>query len=101
MPFAPSTRWSSARGTREDSVSPSTYLTTTQLSALRRRLADELAIPWLEREAYLPAHAQDVAGDICRPDMGGAYLSNVQSRASVRGLRAELDAVVERMEVAS
>jgi hypothetical protein len=78
-------------------MSPSTYLTTTQLSSLRRRLADEL----LDRASVEPGAAQDLAWNICRPDMGGAYLSNVQSRASDRGLRTALDTVVERMAVAS
>jgi hypothetical protein len=79
-------------------MSPSTYLTLAQLSALCGRLANEI----LDRDAdCAPLVAQDLAWDICRPDMGGAYLSNVQSRANDRGLRAELDAVVERMAVAS
>lgn len=79
-------------------MSPSTYLTPVQLSFLRGRLADEI----LDRDSdYASCVAHDIAWDICRPDMGGAYLSNVQSRASFRGLRAELDAVVERMAVAS
>ena len=78
-------------------MSPSTYLTPVQISSLRRRLADEL----LDRSSVAPGTAQDVAWDICGADMGGAYLSNVQSRADVRGLRAELDAVIERMAVAS
>jgi len=79
-------------------MSPSTYLNLVQLSFLRSRLAAELRrrVPSLP-----PIEANDLAWDICRPDMGGAYLSNVQSRASARGLRAELDAVVERMAVAS
>ena len=80
-------------------MTPTTYLTPTDLSALRRRLADEI----IDRRAdkNVPAdfaqYASDTAGDVCRSDFGGAYLSNVQDRAAARGLRAELDAAVERM----
>lgn len=75
-------------------MSPSTYLNPAQLSAMRSRLAEELC----DRDlAVAGSVAQDAAYDVCRPDFGGAYLSNVQNRADARGLRAELDAVVERM----
>jgi len=84
---------------RGGSVSPSTYLTPVQLSSLRRRLADEL----IARNPALAANgrAADLAGDVCRADFGGAYLSSVKSRAEIMGVGHALDAVVERMEVAS
>lgn len=81
-------------------MTPTTYLTPTDLSALRRRLADEIVDRRAAAEPVTPdftQYAADTAGDVCRPDFGGAYLGNVQSRADARGLRAELDAVVERM----
>ena len=80
-------------------MTPTTYLTPSDLSALRRRLADEIVDRRADKNvpANFTQYATDVAGDICRPDFGGAYLGNVQSRAAARGLRAELDAVVERM----
>lgn len=81
-------------------MTPATYLTATDLSALRRRLADEIIDRRAAEEPVTPSftqYASDTAGDVCRSDFGGAYLSNVQDRAAARGLRAELDAAVERM----
>lgn len=81
-------------------MAPTTYLTPSDLSALRRRLADEIIDRRAAEEPVTPDFAQyasDTAGDVCRADFGGAYLGNVQDRAAARGLRAELDAVVERM----
>lgn len=81
-------------------MNPTTYLTHADLAALRRRLADEIIDRRAAEEPMTPdfaQHASATAGDICRADMGGAYLGNVQNRADARGLRAELDAVVERM----
>ena len=80
-------------------MTPTTYLTPSDLSALRRRLADEIVDRRAGRNvpADFAQYASDTAADVCRPDFGGAYLGNVQSRAAARGLRAELNAVVERM----
>ena len=80
-------------------MTPTTYLTHSDLAALRRRLADEIIDRRADKNVPVDftQYASDTAGDVCRPDMGGAYLGNVQSRADARGLRTELDAVVERM----